>query len=195
MPYGSRCSFFGQNLNRCVAAPGYAVRKAHVDETSRLRGTCEARLDALQLPWPLDLDEVARIVGEGIERSVSIVEAAAPDASGAISGLALLVGDHQAVVAYDPGLQRVHRTQVILHELAHLVCGHRMLMPEELTQGTATRHGYRNADEDEAEMLASLMYVRCTAPQYGPGHGGDRVARRFSSLLFPERRTRWRRCR
>lgn len=164
-----------------------------MDESGRLRAACEARLNALRLPWPLDLDAVARIVGEQIGRSVTVVASDVQDSSGAVYGLCLTIGDGSAYVFHDPELQGLHRTQVILHELAHLLCGHRMLSPEELARDTAARHGYRGVDEDEAEMLASLMYVRCTAPQYGPGHGGDRVARRFSELLFPERRTRWRR--
>lgn len=164
-----------------------------MNETALLRAACEARLDALELPWPLDLDTVTKIVAEQIGRSVEVVEAAEQDASGALSGLALLIGDQQAIVAYDRELVGLHRIQVILHELAHLLCGHRPLSIEELARGVVGHHGYRSGDEDEAEMLASLMYVRCTAPQYGPGHGDDRVARRFSSLLFPERRIRWRR--
>lgn len=190
MPYGRNWSAPGWRAYAVCPSPGQRIRKAHVNDTALLRAACEARLDALQLPWPLDLDAVVRIVGERIGRSVEVVEAADQDASGALSGVALLVGDDRAYVAYDRELVGLHRTQVILHELAHLLCGHRALSIEELERGDAARHGYRWADEAEAEMLASLMYVRCTAPQFGPGHGGNEVTRRFSSLLFPQCRTR-----
>jgi hypothetical protein len=149
-----------------------------------LRRRSERRLRGIRIPNPFDLDafcdEVAARRGRPlIRRPVPGLSAEAP--CGLWIGTAS--ADH---VFYDPGTSPLHAEHIVLHELAHILSGHSgadgamaRLFPD-LDPATVSRVlgrvSYTNAQEREAEMMASLIRGRSARP---PGTTPGRVADAF----------------
>ncbi|GAA0581973.1 hypothetical protein GCM10010172_78780 [Paractinoplanes ferrugineus] len=138
-----------------------------------LRRRSEHRLRGIRVPMPFDLDafcgEVAARRGRPlIRRPVAGLSAEAP------CGL-WIATDRADHVFYDPGTSPLHAEHIVLHELAHILSGHSgvdgsiaRLFPD-LDPATVRRMlgraGYPTAQEREAEMMASLIRGRSTAPR------------------------------
>ena len=139
-----------------------------------LRWRSERRLRGLEVPSPFDLDtfcaELATRRGRPlIRRPIPGLSADAP------CGL-WIATDRADHVFYDPGTSPLHAEHIVLHELAHMICGHSgadgslaRLFPD-LDPATVRRVlgrvSYTTEQEREAEMLASLIRGR-TAPPPG----------------------------
>ena len=137
-----------------------------------LRRRCEARLRNITIPNPFDLDafcaEVEARRGRPlIRRPVPGLSADAP--CGLWVGTA--TADH---VFYDPGTSPLHAEHIVLHEIAHILCGHSggdaalaRLFPD-LDPAAVTRVlgrvSYPTEQEREAEMMASLIRGRSARP-------------------------------
>jgi hypothetical protein len=148
-----------------------------------LRWRSERRLRGIRVPRPFDLDafcaEVAASRGRPlVRRPVPGLSAEAPCGM----WIATDKADH---VFYDPGTSPLHAEHIVLHELAHILCGHTgadgalaKLFPD-LDPATVTRVlgrvSYTCEQEREAEMVASLIRGRAAPP---PGTIG-RVADAF----------------
>ncbi|MFC7277856.1 hypothetical protein ACFQS1_28035 [Paractinoplanes rhizophilus] len=148
-----------------------------------LRWRSERRLRGIRVPRPFDLDafcaEVAASRGRPlIRRPIPGLSAEAPCGMWIATGQA----DH---VFYDPGTSPLHAEHIVLHELAHILCGHTgsagalaRLFPD-LDAATVSqvlgRVSYTCEQEREAEMVASLIRGRAAPP---PGTIG-RVAGAF----------------
>ena len=148
-----------------------------------LRWRSERRLRGIRVPRPFDLDafcaEVAARRGRPlIRRPVPGLSTDAP------CGLWIATerADH---VFYDPGTSTLHAEHIVLHELAHILCGHSgsdgafaQLFPD-LDPATVRRvlgrASYTCEQEREAEMVASLIRGRSSS---SPGMLG-RVADAF----------------
>jgi hypothetical protein len=75
------------------------------------------------------------------------------------------------VILIDREASPLHRDHILAHELAHVLLGHdqpdgdatSLILPDldpAIVHGVLARHCYRDAEEREAELLASLIMVR-----------------------------------
>jgi hypothetical protein len=81
-------------------------------------------------------------------------------------------------VIYEARTTRAHQEHIIAHELAHILCGHqamdnaennvlRQLFPDsapEVVRRVLLRTRYSDSNEQEAEMMASLLLARGQQP-------------------------------
>ncbi|MGW2376673.1 MULTISPECIES: hypothetical protein [Kitasatospora] len=134
-------------------------------------------LRGFDLPKPFELTDLCEAVAAVRGRPLRLLPLPGPvDAgAGAVCGVWLAFGsvDH---VYYAPVTSPVHQTHIVLHELAHMLLDHRQpstAAPEMLAQlfpdldpAMAARllargqHGATSAQEQEAELLASMMWQR-----------------------------------
>lgn len=118
-----------------------------------------------------------------------------------ITGACVPFGD-QDVIYHQPWATGLHRTQIVLHEIAHLVCGHvsheaglpkalvatgllDQIEPEAFAHMFARHDNYGDDQEREAEVLASLML------QYAINHApsaADPLVNRLHAALAPAER-------
>ena len=131
----------------------------------RLRRISEQRLRELRLP--ADTAEMASVVEHlAAVRGRPICLRALDMPPGGPSG-AWLPTDSADYVFYEATTTRHHQTQIVAHELAHLVCGHTAaahgrFVPLPLEAGRAadimlTRAAYSSDEEREAEHMADLL--------------------------------------
>lgn len=161
---------------------------------------CERRLAALGVNDISDLDELCRQIGEQQGRSIHLVAADLP-----VDRLCgMVVGtDTWAVIYYHQqrnhpsGALTLHQTHIIHHELAHLLLRHgstsgiaadvaRVLAPRidpGLVQQILARTTYRDGEEIEAEVTASLLTsMAATKSQPGVHHDVPAAAQPMDDL-------------
>ncbi|XVU20934.1 hypothetical protein ACQPZJ_27090 [Actinoplanes sp. CA-054009] len=137
-----------------------------------LRRRCESRLRGVRVPDPFDLDTFCAEVAE--RRGRPLIRRPVPGLSaGAPCGLWIGTPDADHVF-YDPGTSPLHAEHIVLHELAHILSGHSgadgslaRLFPDldPVTVGRVLgRAAYSDAQEREAEMMASLIRGRSPKP-------------------------------
>lgn len=139
-----------------------------------LRHRCVARLKSLPIPDPFDLAGFCTALS--IQRGRPIVLEAVPEIEdpaelGSPTGL-WVAGSTLDVIFFDADTSPWHQEHIILHELSHLLCGHHaqliaepgfteLLLPHmsrEIVVGARGRTiTYSDAEEQEAELLASLI--------------------------------------
>jgi hypothetical protein len=161
----------------------------------RLRRRCERILAGIPVPRPFDLaafcQGIAHLRGRALRlQPVPGLSATAP------CGLWISLPDTDYIV-FDPDTSRLHAEHIVLHELGHMLCGHSISM--DLGSGTLARLmpdldpktvarvlgrvSYPTAQEQEAELLASL--IRTRAAWVPPGEsGGDALGRLADVLTF-----------
>jgi hypothetical protein len=127
-----------------------------------IRRRCEARLRELSLPTPFDLDTF--IASVAARRGRPIARYALP-LMGGLPGLWLTMptGD---LIYYEERTSPLHQQHIILHELCHILLGHRGIHPVAIGDLTLaelralrTDH-YTRDEEHEAETLATLIGYR-----------------------------------
>ncbi len=135
-----------------------------------LRTRCEARLGELHLPTPFDIQQFCRYIGECRGRSILLHPVDSP-AGPCGTWLAGPTSDH---IFYERHTSPLHQEHIILHEVSHLLYGHRsgsvsagdlqaLLLPDlrpEMVESVLRRRAYSTDDEQEAELLASLILER-----------------------------------
>lgn len=150
------------------------------------------------MPEPFDLDELCRRIAEQRGRPLSVVAWPRGFMPSSVTGSCISTGDRE-VIYHQPWASGLHRTQIVLHEIAHLVCGHvshttgfpKALMatglldqidPDLYGHMFARHDNYDNDQEREAEVLASLMleYALSHAPS-----AGDPLVSRLHAALAP----------
>lgn len=161
----------------------------------RLRRRCEERLAGIALPEPFDIDAFAAVVAGHRGRPLTLRPMPGLG-HGAPCGLWIAVAGADYVF-YDPGTSRLHAEHIVLHELAHMLSGHRVgldvsggaldrLVPDldkQTVERILGRVSYTTAQEREAEMLASLIRSRASgsAP---PRTAGGTLGRLADVLKF-----------
>jgi len=145
------------------------------------------RLRELTIPEPYDLDSFVARLAERRQRPLHISAFpydARPDSP---CGL-WLATEHQAWVFVEHGTTPLHRSHIVLHELAHMIFGHtdqdpsfRALLPHldgERVRQALARTSYTTQQEREAELLASLIRARAgiRAPAPPAAHHAPQVA-------------------
>jgi hypothetical protein len=150
---------------------------------SALVRRCRETVDRLELPQPFSAEAfVARLAAER-DRPIELVPVAARPR--VPCGL-LVTLERADVIVYFADTAAVHREHIILHEAAHLLCGHDQAAPLQtgsaaelfptlssgLVQRVLGRTAYDALQEREAELVASL--IRCKAAAAPDDHpGGD----------------------
>ncbi|WP_307872984.1 hypothetical protein [Paractinoplanes ovalisporus] len=130
-----------------------------------LRRRCEARLRGIRVPDPFDLDQFCDEVAA--RRGRPLIRQPIPGLS-AEAPCGLWIGTDRADhVFFDPGTSPLHAEHIVLHELSHILCGHSgadaaigRLFPDldpDAVRRVLGRAGYTDAQEREAEMMASLI--------------------------------------
>lgn len=145
-----------------------------------LTARCRARLDELDLPRPFDVRALCADLGSRRGRPVELVEMTLPP--GAPSGLWLSTGERDYIV-YEHATSPLHQEHIILHELSHMLCGHTSastlgeeqhasrLFPQldpGMIRRVLGRDGYPSEEEQEAEMLASMILRRAERYRRAP---------------------------
>ncbi|WP_199239504.1 ParH-like protein [Streptomyces sp. ICBB 8177] len=164
-------------------------------EGRRLKLRCRQTVDALELPRPFDafafIASLARTRGRPIELIPVTDRPHTP------CGL-LVTTDRADCILYAADTTPLHQQHILLHEAAHIICGHydtapsatsaaRLLMPNlppALVQRVLGRTVYTEPQEREAELVASL--IRCRAARDDGLRPPALVPRnRVESLLSP----------
>jgi Zn-dependent peptidase ImmA (M78 family) len=173
----------------------------------QLRRDCESRLAALGAPASWDIDELCDLVAEQINRRICRV----PVAMSAMHPCGFWVStEHIDFIVYESETSRIHQEHIIAHELAHIICCHRgstaltdesarLLFPDldpDLVRDMLQRASYSDRQEQEAEMLASLIMERVTKRRPEPASTtaadtvADEVTRIARSLTYQVPRPR-----
>lgn len=145
------------------------------------------------LPTPFDAVELIARLAERRGRPIDLIPVAArPDMP---CGL-LMVTLHADCILYATDTTALHQQHILLHEAAHLVCGHDRSpaaaaagtqallphLPPSLVQRVLGRTVYSEPQEGEAELLASLIRSRAARDDVAPSLT-DGVQRRLGSMF------------
>ncbi|MER8073373.1 hypothetical protein ABTZ59_34505 [Streptomyces sp. NPDC094034] len=135
-----------------------------------LRERCRKIIDGLEISRPLDVTALCVRIGNQRGRPVRLVPLDMPVS---LSGLWLSIADYDAIL-YESRTSKVHQDHIILHEIGHLLAEHnatpaiedevlRLLMPNvdpQMIRAMLGRTRYSNPEEQEAELIASLLLER-----------------------------------
>ncbi|GHG48147.1 ImmA/IrrE family metallo-endopeptidase [Streptomyces griseocarneus] len=122
----------------------------------------------LDIPSPFDVWELSRRVAERHGRPIHLEPVRLP--VDGPCGLWISAPDVDYIF-YEHDTSPLHQEHIIAHELGHVICGHkenavlgeetsRLLLPTldpAMVQGVLQRTYYTSAEEQEAEMVASLI--------------------------------------
>lgn len=132
---------------------------------------CRKRLTALDLPRPFDVHALCERIGRHRDRPLTLLPMDLPPGS----PCGLWVGtDERDYIVYQRATTPLHQDHIIVHELAHVLCGHldsaglgdehaRRLFPHlapDTVRRVLGRGAYSSEEEQEAEVLASMILQR-----------------------------------
>lgn len=153
---------------------------------------CHARLAELDLEGLSDIREVCARLGGKRGRTIQLLPVTLDSAHP--SGFWISVADVDLIL-YAANTSKTHQEHIIAHELAHLICRHRgaladdeqtrLLFPQltpALVRDMLRRTGYSDAQEREAEVMATLMLLRIEPRQAGTAEGAAVVRHIRDSL-------------
>ncbi|MFD3677613.1 hypothetical protein [Streptomyces sp. NPDC058613] len=129
-----------------------------------LRKRCENILGHLDLTRPFSLDALCGRIAEQRGRPIRLHPLPREAAESGVCGL--WVGTASIdYVFYEAQTTPLHREHIVLHELGHILFGHHSLEGQEAQAdgGAPTvlgRTNYTTRQEQEAEMLASMIRIR-----------------------------------
>jgi len=121
----------------------------------RLRKRCWETVRRLRLPEPFSVAALVESISAQRGRNLYLHPLDHPDSGPDMPcgmWVATDVADH---IFYEQRTSTFHQEHIILHELAHMICGHTLS-----AQGTLGRTSYDTRQEREAEMVASLLVDR-----------------------------------
>ncbi|HEY0002757.1 MAG TPA: hypothetical protein VGB74_20050 [Actinoplanes sp.] len=172
------------------------------DRTIRRR--CERVLADLDLPDAIDVRHLCAVLAERQGRPIHLLAEHLP--AGSPCGLAVRTERFDAIF-YEADTSRLHQEHIIRHELGHLICGHltapvldaqasRLLLPDldpSLVRAVLGRTNYSEVEEQEAELIASLLLRRSVLARAGqppPDDAGESpvLGRLHHTLIDPGRR-------
>lgn len=168
----------------------------------RLWQRCRRLVDDLELPSPFDTARFIDMLAQGRGRPIELVPVAArPHLP---CGL-LVTTDHVDRILYPADTTPLHQQHIQLHEIAHLLCGHHETspaasaaaqvllphLPASLVQRVLGRTVYTEPQEEEAELVASLVLYRAAqldrAEPAAPAPAGPEDVRLRSLFGAPAR--------
>jgi len=138
-----------------------------------IRRRCDARLASLVLPQPFAIAAFCEQLAAQRGRPIHL---RAMPLTGIAYGICLLSHDADHIL-YERDTSPFHQQHIILHEVGHLICGHRATTTETIVdpaglfasmdlgrlQAVLRRASYSASDEREAELLATLIEQRISA--------------------------------
>ncbi len=155
-----------------------------------LRQHWSARLKGLGLDGDSDVDALRSALARERGRPIELV----PVTTGAGPHGLLIETDTADYIAFERDTTAVHQRHIVVHELAHLACGHhsgltrhdlvRLLMPNlkpALVRTVLSRTIFSEAEEREAELFATLFLERASAS--APLVVAPAAVARFEALL------------
>src|SRR5919202_1513955 len=146
-----------------------------------LHARCEAQVRALELPERVDLDGLVAAVAARRHHPIVLC----PVRGRPVPCGMWIAAESRDYIFYEADTSPLHQTHIILHELAHAVLGHdpariahpellRELLPDlgaHLLESVLERASYARPDEQEAELLASLLLSRLSLGSAGQRPG------------------------
>ncbi|MER5932158.1 hypothetical protein [Streptomyces sp. NPDC002054] len=146
----------------------------------KLRRRCQTILGHLDLTEPFSVDALCARMAEQRGRPILLHPLPREAAESGICGL--WVGTDSAdFVFYEAQTSPLHREHIVLHELGHILFGHNALAGEDGEDGEDAadavprilgRTNYTTRQEQEAEMLASMIRARAGLHPPGGSPGG-----------------------
>ncbi|WP_405166566.1 hypothetical protein OG203_16615 [Nocardia sp. NBC_01499] len=140
----------------------------------------------LRLPQPFSVERLCQIVAERRGRELilhSLTRATQAGEQPPLRGLCART-DRADFLFFQDRTTAPHRDHIIVHELAHFLCGHTIFVldtppdrptDDQLVLGAVHNMlgptGYSTVQEREAEMLASLIFAPATNPVTPPSAG------------------------
>ena len=157
----------------------------------RLRRRCDARVRELPMPEPFDVRALCDLVARQRKRPIELMPMTAQPG---VLGL-WVATDELDLIFYEESTTPPHQDHIILHELCHLLCDHysapltgadlaRLLMPNldlDMVRSVLERTEYSAVEEQEAELLASLILQKAAPSQ--AGHHREGLADRIGDAL------------
>ncbi|MFJ6792913.1 hypothetical protein [Streptomyces sp. NPDC091268] len=153
-----------------------------------LRKRCESILGRLDLTHPFSLDALCERIAEQRGRPIRLHPLPKEAAESGVCGL--WVGTASVdYVFYEAQTTPLHREHIVLHEIGHILFGHHSLDGEESGGGVPTvlgRTNYTTRQEQEAEMLASMIRIRTASAGRAPSPDAahDPLARLESAMGY-----------
>ncbi|EFL09476.1 predicted protein [Streptomyces sp. AA4] len=144
-----------------------------------MRRQARTLVNSLRLPDPCDVLTLRDKVSSDRNRPIRLVPL---DMHGSgLSGL-WLETDEADLVVYEATAGVQHRNHIIAHEFSHMLCGHistdamtdqaaKLLFPDldpALVRRMLGRGGYADSDEQEAEIVATILLERLGRSDPGP---------------------------
>lgn len=145
----------------------------------RLRKECDARLSGLAIPRPFDVDAFCTEVARRRGRPLHVHELPPGDSASLPCGV-WIATDQADHIFHIAGGSRLHRDHIVLHELGHMLFDHAVTDPSDvddpaglallpdldpaMIRRVLRRGGYSTAQEQAAEMIASLILQRAARP-------------------------------
>ncbi|MEV4056188.1 hypothetical protein AB0J55_33705 [Amycolatopsis sp. NPDC049688] len=154
---------------------------------------CRVRLQDFPVPRPFSLPALLEQVSRSRGRDLHLHELPFPPGPDVPCGMwiATAQADH---VYHATGVSALHRQNIVLHELGHMVCDHRVAEPDAvaallpgldpaMVQRVLMRTRYSTLQEREAEMIAALILEKAGWPSPRPAAPGGPLDEVFG---FPE---------
>ncbi|WHT18367.1 ImmA/IrrE family metallo-endopeptidase [Crossiella sp. CA-258035] len=153
---------------------------------------CAQIVSTVDIPRPFSVPALVAALAARRGRPIELIPLAArPDTPCGV----LAATDRADYVFYAADTSPLHQEHILLHELGHLLCGHagsgelhetvaRVLMPNlpvELVRRVLGRTGYAQQQEQEAELVASMVMHQARREQ-GPAPVSGGLARLRSAF-------------
>lgn len=163
---------------------------------------CLALVRGLELPRPFDITTVCQRLARDRGRGIQLVPLELPP--GGLSG-AWMATNHTDYILYQTKTSRLHQDHIVLHEVGHMLCGHEngqngeeevlSVLPHldpKVVQKVLYRTRYTSSEEEEAEMIASIVLEQVTRTVVEQPAGGQptNVMRRIERSLNDSRSER-----
>lgn len=154
-------------LVRCPPVPAPRADATGV-RWRNLRRRCRKVIGSLPVPDPFSVHTLCARLAERRDRPLRLLALPTPTAPGTPSGL-LLSAEREDVILYDARTSPLHQEHIIVHEIGHLVCGHRSVAEDvrlerhldladpRSVRTVLPRVRYGDEQEREAEMIATLI--------------------------------------
>ncbi|WP_306212340.1 hypothetical protein [Actinoplanes sp. RD1] len=150
---------------------------------------------ATGLPAPFELAAFLAAYSKHFSgRPIELLALSPDEMPPGVCGLWLAMGGRD-VIGFPAGAARTHRDHIVLHEVGHMLAGHRgvldpsgpaALLPDldpEMVRAVLGRSVYNDVQEREAELIASLILQRSLSrPPARPG-SDDPVVERLRRAL------------
>jgi hypothetical protein len=168
--------------------------------TKEIRRRCQALVADLDIPVPFDAQELCARIATRRGRPIQLRAVAMPAGSPCGIWLSTAGSDY---IFYEAHTSRLHQEHIIVHEIGHVLSNHhttavldpetsRLLLPNldpALVNRVLSRGHYSAAEEQEAEMIATLILQRASRwhaeSEWAAPADGAGVRQRLGGSLEP----------